>query len=56
MLVRVSDTWGKSTVLAMVYSAEMEEFMAQPACYSKLNKIWRGDISLQTPLWRVSHE
>jgi len=30
----------------------MEEFLAQPACHTKLNKIWRGNIALKVnTLW-----
>ena len=54
MLVRVAPNWGNSTVLSMAHSAEMEEFLAQPACYTKLNKIWRGDIALRTNIFWVS--
>ncbi|XP_067935485.1 transient receptor potential cation channel subfamily M member-like 2 [Watersipora subatra] len=48
MLVREAPNWGNTTVLSMAYHGEMEEFLAQPACYTKLNKIWRGDIALRT--------
>ena len=48
MLVREAPNWGNTTVLAMAYHGEMEEFLAQPACYTKLTKIWRGDIALRT--------
>ena len=48
MLVREAPNWGNTTVLSMAYHGEMEEFLAQPACYTKLTKIWRGDIALRT--------
>ena len=52
MLVREAPSWGHTTVLSMAYHAEMEEFLAQPACYTKLTKLWRGDIALRThPGW-----
>ncbi|XP_067945054.1 transient receptor potential cation channel subfamily M member-like 2 [Watersipora subatra] len=50
MLVREAPNWGRTTVLSMAYHGEMEEFLAQPACYTKLSKIWRGDIALRTHL------
>lgn len=56
MLVRVAPNWGNSTVLSMAYDNEMEEFLAQPACYTKLNKIWRGDIALRTNIFWVSFQ
>jgi len=56
LLVRESSNWGDCTVLSLAYRAKMKEFLAQPACYNKLSKIWRGDISLQTPAWRVSYK
>lgn len=54
MLIRSCSAWGGVTVLSMAHNAEMEEFLAQPACYTKLEKIWRGDIALRTPTWRVT--
>lgn len=53
MLSRVSLDWGKTTVLELAFSAEMEEFLAQAACYTKLSKVWRGDIALRSPTWKV---
>ncbi|XP_067945050.1 transient receptor potential cation channel subfamily M member-like 2 [Watersipora subatra] len=50
MLVREAPNWGCTTVLSMAYHGEREEFLAQPACYAKLSKIWRGDIALRTHL------
>lgn len=55
MLVRVAPNWGNSSVLTLAYNAKMEKFLAQPACYTKLNKIWRGDIALRTHLVWVSN-
>ena len=53
LLIRETRYWGGITILAMAHKARMEEFMSQPACYAKLNKIWRGDISLSTHYIRV---
>lgn len=55
MLIRGCNSWGNVTVLSIAHSAEMEEFLAQPACYTKLEKMWRGDIALRTSLWRVKN-
>ena len=53
LLIRETRYWGGITILSMAHKAKMEEFMSQPACYAKLNKIWRGDISLSTHYIRV---
>lgn len=42
-----------STPLAIAYSQKLMKFMAITACQAKLNTIWRGDIALYTPSWRV---
>ena len=48
MLVREAPNWGNLTVMSMAYNGELKEFLAEPACYAKLHKIWRGDIALRT--------
>ena len=53
LLIRETRYWSGITILSMAHKAKMEEFMSQPACYAKLNKIWRGDISLSTHYIRV---
>ncbi|XP_052078596.1 transient receptor potential cation channel subfamily M member 2-like isoform X1 [Mytilus californianus] len=42
-----------STPLAIAYSQKLMTFMAITACQAKLNTIWRGDIALYTPSWRI---
>ena len=54
LLITEIPNWGNITILSMAHKARMEEFMSQPACYAKLNKIWRGDISLSTHYFRVT--
>lgn len=43
-----------STPLAIAYSQKLMKFMAITACQTKLDSIWRGDIALYTPSWKVS--
>ncbi|CAC5378049.1 unnamed protein product [Mytilus coruscus] len=41
------------TPIAIASSQNMMNFMATSACQAKLNRIWRGNIALHTPEWRI---
>ena len=57
LLVRISSSWGGCTTLGLAYRGRIEDFMAESACASKLQKIMYGDLSVTTPWYcvRFSH-
>ena len=53
LLVRVSHCWGGCTTLGLAYRGKIEDFMAESACASKLQRIMYGNLSVTTTWYWV---
>ncbi|XP_047456105.1 transient receptor potential cation channel subfamily M member 2 [Mugil cephalus] len=53
LLVRVSHSWGKTTCLRLALEADDKNFVAQSGVQALLTQIWCGELSVDSPVWRV---
>lgn len=53
LLVRNLSTWGGSTVMSLADSSQSMLLMGHSCCQTKLNRIWKGEISQATSRWKI---
>lgn len=53
LLVRVSETWGRTTCLQLALEAKDMKFVSHGGIQAYLTKVWWGQLSVDNGLWRL---
>lgn len=54
LLIRVHQSYGRTTLLQLAVEADNKEFVSHQACQNLLNNIWWGKMDELQGEWRVS--